>query len=80
MNKNPIHPIIYVRRYAMRQEEIEETVADPYMGFTSDRAKSVKCGMESEKVLSSRRSFGYKEYDYDEFMTKASIGSHRRHR
>jgi hypothetical protein len=33
MNIHAIHPIIYVRGYAMTQSEIEDTVADPYMGF-----------------------------------------------
>ncbi len=31
--QHPYHPIIYVRGFAATQGEIEETVADPYMGF-----------------------------------------------
>jgi hypothetical protein len=34
-----IHPIIYVRGYAMTQAEIEEAVADPYMGFNLGSSK-----------------------------------------
>jgi pimeloyl-ACP methyl ester carboxylesterase len=34
------HPIIYVRGFAATQSEIEETVADPYMGFNLGSTKS----------------------------------------
>ena len=33
----PYHPIIYVRGFAGTQGEIDETVADPYMGFNIGR-------------------------------------------
>ena len=36
----PYHPIIYVRGFAGTQGEIEETVADPYMGFNIGSTKS----------------------------------------
>jgi hypothetical protein len=39
MNESAIHPIIYVRGYAMTQSEIEDTVADPYMGFNIGSSK-----------------------------------------
>ncbi len=40
MNKHhPYHPIIYVRGFAATQGEIEETVADPYMGFNLGSTK-----------------------------------------
>jgi PGAP1-like protein len=39
MRATAIHPIIYVRGYAMTQTEIEETVADPYMGFNVGSCK-----------------------------------------
>jgi len=35
----PFYPIIYVRGYAMRQSEIEDTVATPYMGFNLGSTK-----------------------------------------
>lgn len=38
--KHPFHPIIYVRGFAATQGEIEETVADPYMGFNVGSTKS----------------------------------------
>jgi hypothetical protein len=41
MNPNaPYHPIIYVRGFAATQGEIEETCADPYMGFNLGSTKS----------------------------------------
>lgn len=41
MNEHhPYHPIIYVRGFAATQGEIEETVADPYMGFNIGSTKS----------------------------------------
>jgi hypothetical protein len=36
----PYHPIIYVRGFAGTQGEIDETVADPYMGFNIGSTKS----------------------------------------
>lgn len=38
--KHPYHPIIYVRGFAATQSEIEETVADPYMGFNIGSTKA----------------------------------------
>lgn len=43
MSENPLapyHPIIYVRGFAAMQSEIEDTVADPYMGFNIGSTKS----------------------------------------
>lgn len=41
MNKHqPYHPIIYIRGFAATTDEIEETVADPYMGFNIGSSKS----------------------------------------
>jgi hypothetical protein len=37
---HPHHPIIYVRGFAATQGEIEETVADPYMGFNVGSTKA----------------------------------------
>ncbi|MBK8745316.1 hypothetical protein [Propionivibrio sp.] len=38
--QHPYHPIIYVRGFAGTQGEIEETVADPYMGFNVGSTKA----------------------------------------
>jgi hypothetical protein len=37
---HPYHPIIYVRGFAVSHAEIEETVADPYMGFNLGSTKT----------------------------------------
>jgi len=37
---HPYHPVIYVRGFAGTQGEIEETVADPYMGFNIGSTKA----------------------------------------
>ena len=37
---SPYHPVIYIRGFAGTQGEIEETVADPYMGFNVGSTKS----------------------------------------
>lgn len=37
---HPYHPIIYVRGFAATHGEIEETVADPYMGFNTGSTKT----------------------------------------
>ena len=39
MNESAVHPIIYVRGYAMTPSEIEDAVADPYMGFNIGSCK-----------------------------------------
>jgi pimeloyl-ACP methyl ester carboxylesterase len=38
--RHPYHPIVYVRGFAATQGEIEEAVADPYMGFNIGSTKS----------------------------------------
>jgi pimeloyl-ACP methyl ester carboxylesterase len=37
---HPYHPIIYVRGFAATEGEIEDTVADPYMGFNIGSTKA----------------------------------------
>jgi hypothetical protein len=39
-SQQPYHPIIYVRGFAATQGEIDETVADPYMGFNIGSTKA----------------------------------------
>jgi hypothetical protein len=38
--QHPYHPIVYVRGFAATQGEIEDTVADPYMGFNLGSTKA----------------------------------------
>jgi hypothetical protein len=37
--KPPFFPIIYVRGYAGSDDEVEDTVSDPYMGFNLGATK-----------------------------------------
>ena len=39
MAATPMYPIVYVRGYAGTQGEVEDTVADPYMGFNAGSTK-----------------------------------------
>ena len=39
MSAAPWFPIIYIRGYAGTQSAVEETVADPYMGFNRGSTK-----------------------------------------
>jgi hypothetical protein len=66
MNRSAIHPIIYVRGYAMTQSEIEDTVADPYMGFNIGSSKvrqlwdgSVKKYFFESPLVRLLKRFGY---------------------
>ena len=68
MNLNAIHPIIYVRGYAMTQSEIEDTVADPYMGFNIGSCKvrqmwdgKVKKYFFESPLVRLLKRFGYKD-------------------
>jgi len=68
MNPKAIHPIIYVRGYAMTQSEIEDTVADPYMGFNIGSSKlrqmwdgKVKKHFFESPLVRLLKQFGYKD-------------------
>lgn len=68
MNTNAIHPIIYVRGYAMTQSEIEDTVADPYMGFNLGSCKvrqmwdgKVRKYFFESPLVRLLKQFGYKD-------------------
>jgi hypothetical protein len=68
MNTNAIHPIIYVRGYAMTQSEIEDTVADPYMGFNLGSCKvrqmwdgRVRKYFFESPLVRLLKQFGYKD-------------------
>lgn len=64
-----IHPIIYVRGYAMTRGEIDETTADPFCGFnlgatvfraTAEKKRANKFVFESP-VLRLGTDFGYRD-------------------
>ena len=68
MKESAIHPIIYVRGYAMTQSEIEDTVADPYMGFNIGSSKvrqlwdgSVKKYFFESPIVRLLKRFNYED-------------------
>jgi hypothetical protein len=68
MNESAIHPIIYVRGYAMTQSEIEDTVADPYMGFNigSSKARQLWDGSVKKYFFESPLVRLLKRFKYDD--------------
>jgi hypothetical protein len=69
MNKHhPFHPIIYVRGFAATSGEIEETVADPYMGFNvgSTKARTVWTGEVKKFFFESPLVRLMSDHDYDD--------------
>lgn len=78
MNEAAVHPIIYVRGYAMTQSEIEDTVADPYMGFNLGSAKvrqlwdgSVKKYFFESPIVRLLKRFNYDDV-YEEGYDRVS--------
>jgi hypothetical protein len=74
MQKNAIHPIIYVRGYAMTQSEIEDTVADPYMGFNigSCKMRQLWNGTVKKYFFESPLVRLLKQYGYDDVYEEGS--------
>ena len=68
MQESAIHPIIYVRGYAMTQTEIEDTVADPYMGFNigSCKVRQLWDGTVKKYFFESPLVRLLKQYGYDD--------------
>lgn len=68
MKETAIHPIIYVRGYAMTQTEIEDTVADPYMGFNlgSCKVRQLWNGTVKKYFFESPLVRLLKQYGYDD--------------
>ncbi len=68
MQESAIHPIIYVRGYAMTQTEIEDTVADPYMGFNigSCKVRQLWDGTVKKYYFESPLVRLLKQYGYDD--------------
>lgn len=74
MQEHAIHPIIYVRGYAMTQSEIEDTVADPYMGFNlgSAKVRQVWDGTVRKYYFESPLVRLLKDYGYDDVYQEGS--------
>lgn len=68
MKESAVHPIIYVRGYAMTQTEIEDTVADPYMGFNigSSKVRQLWNGSVKKYFFESPLVRLLKRYHYDD--------------
>ncbi len=62
----PYYPIVYVRGYAGSQAEVEETVADPYMGFNlgSTKLRQLWTGDISRHIFESPLVRLMKDYKY----------------
>ncbi|HEV8580518.1 MAG TPA: hypothetical protein VGX68_15735 [Thermoanaerobaculia bacterium] len=65
---HPYHPIIYVRGFAATQGEIEETCADPYMGFNlgSTKSRMAWTGQRKKFFFESPLIRLITEHDYDD--------------
>jgi PGAP1-like protein len=66
--QRPFYPIIYVRGYAFSQNEVEDTVSDPYMGFNvgSTKLRTIWTGDTERYYFESplvrlMKDFGYKD-------------------
>jgi hypothetical protein len=68
MQEKAFHPIIYVRGYAMTPDEIEDTVADPYMGFNlgSCKVRQLWDGKVKKYFFESPLVRLLKKYNYDD--------------
>lgn len=72
----PFYPIIYVRGYAMKQSEIEDTVATPYMGFNlgSTKIRQEWDGEISKHIFESPLIRLMKDYGYaDNYLNGTEI-------
>lgn len=70
--EQPFYPIIYIRGYAMRDKEINDTVATPYMGFNLGSTKirqewdrSVTKHIFESPLIRLMKDFNYKDIYQD---------------
>src|SRR5262245_2840983 len=64
----PFHPIIYLRGFAGTQGEVEDTAADPYMGFNigSTKVRQLWDGTIRKFFFESPMVRLFKEHEYDD--------------
>ena len=64
--EHPFYPIIYVRGFAGTSDEVEDTVADPYMGFNlgATKIRQVWTGKIERQVFESPVVRLMKDFDY----------------
>jgi len=67
----PYYPIIYVRGYAGTAKEVEDTVADPYMGFNvgSTKVRQLWTSKVNQYYFESPLVRLMKEYQYEDVYT-----------
>jgi hypothetical protein len=74
VNPGVLHPIIYVRGYAMTRGEINETTADPFCGFnigstvyraTPERDRPARKFIFESPVVRLAKDFGYRDVYID---------------
>ena len=74
VNPAVLHPIIYVRGFAMTRSEINETTADPFCGFnigstvyraTPDKHAPPRKFMFESPVVRLAKDFGYRDVFVD---------------
>lgn len=66
--KHPYYPIIYVRGYAGTDDEVEDTVSDPYMGFNigSTKLRTLWDGKTGRHFFESPLVRLMKDHDYSD--------------
>lgn len=66
MARAPFYPIVYIRGYAGTQSEVEDTVADPYMGFNagSTKLRQLWTGDIDRHIFESPLIRLMKDYEY----------------
>lgn len=77
----PYYPIVYIRGYAGSQAEVEDTVADPYMGFNVGATKTRQrwTGDIIRHIFESPLVRLMKDYNYnDVYMEGQEVYDHKR--
>jgi hypothetical protein len=72
MSHHPFYPIVYVRGYAMTQSEVEDTAADPYMGFNlgSTKLRQRWTGDIDRYIFESPLIRLMKDYNYEDAFSE----------
>lgn len=75
MSQAPYYPIVYVRGFAGSQGEVEDTVADPYMGFNAGSTKLRQrwTGKVEAHVFESPLLRLMKDYQYTDTYCNGSL-------
>jgi len=70
----PYYPIIYVRGYAGSSAEVEDTLADPYMGFNlgSTRVRQLWTGQVQRHYFESPLVRLMKDYQYQDVYSRGA--------